>query len=90
MPRSSALRNEIHDKIREGLAFFLNHVLVNHLCGLEMGILVLRYIIGRLKDLRGIVEREIELLLVDEEEGFEDDSSSSYLSDDEPPQDVEP
>ena len=90
MPRSSARRNEIHDKLRQALAFFLNHVLVNHLCGFEMGVLVLRYIIARLKDLRGIVETETQLLLRDEEEGFEEDSSLSYSSEDEPPQEVEP
>ena len=88
MPRSSARRNEIHDKLRQALAFFLNHVLANHLAGIEMGVLVERFIIDKLKEIREIVQTEIQQLIREEEEGFEEDSS--YSSDDEPPQEVEP
>ena len=77
MPRSSAMRNITHDKLRQTLAFFLNHVLVNHLAGIEMGFLVQTFIIETLEDIREMVQREITQLIIEEEEGFEEDSSSS-------------
>ena len=77
MPRSRALRNVIHNKLRQALAFYLNHVLVNHVAGLEMGVLVQTFIIEALECIRVLVQREIERLLIEEEEGFEVDSSSS-------------
>ena len=78
MPRSSARRNEIHEKLRHTLAFLLNHVLANHLAGLEMGVLVERFLLSQLNDLRVRLQNEIQLLVRDEEEGVEEDSSSSY------------
>ena len=87
MPRSRAMRDLSHDRLRQTLAFFLNHVLVNHVAGIDMGVLVHQFIIDKLKVIREVVEMEVQELLIEEEEGFEEDSSSS---EDEPPQEVEP
>ena len=59
-----------------------------------MGVLVERFLLSQLNDLRVRLQNEIQLLVRDEEEGVEEDSSSSYSysseDEDEPPQEVEP
>ena len=86
MPRPRYIRNKIHRRIRQALAFFLNHILVNRMAGVEMGVLVERFVIERLRDIREVVLIEIENLAQDNEEGYEEETSSE----DEPAAEAEP
>ena len=62
------------------------------MAGMEMGVLVERFIIERLREIREVVQVEIENLAQDNEEGYEEETSSSYSSssEDEPAQEAEP
>ena len=93
MPRSIEIIMEVHNRIRMAMAFFMDHVLMHHVSGFDMGRLVLRYVIERLTELKELVEAEIHLLLIDEglidEDEFEvEEESSSANSEDE--REVEP
>ena len=66
MPREREIITECHNRIRRAMAFFMDHVIMHHVCGYEMGRLVLRFVIERLTDLQEMVEAEIHLLEIDE------------------------
>ena len=95
MPRSSAERKQCHERLRHTMAFLLNHIFANHLAGLELGVMVERFLLAQLYDLRRTVIEEIEKLQRDEEEGFVEDwflssSEDEDEDEDEDEQEVEP